>query len=64
MAFYAGVMFDMALEIAQHDASFEDMACKFLEHFMRIVEAINNLGGEDDPGLWDKKDGFYYDYLR
>ena len=67
MAFYAGIMLDMALEIAQHDTAFQDMAAKFLEHFMMIVEAINNLGvggGDEDPGLWDEKDGFYYDHLR
>lgn len=66
MAFYAGIMLDMAIEIAQHDSAFQDMAAKFLEHFMMIVEAINNLGvgGDEDPGLWNEKDGFYYDYLR
>ena len=66
MAFYAAIMLDIALEIARHDSSYEDMACKYLEHMLRIVEAINNLGQrwDEDPGLWDETDGFYYDHLR
>ena len=36
------------------------MASKFFEHFVEIVDAINTLGGQ---GLWDNKDGFYYDQI-
>src|SRR5262249_57265211 len=32
---------------------------KLCEHFVAIVDAINAMGG----GLWDEKDGFYYDHL-
>ena len=37
------------------------MASKFLDHFVRITDAINTLDGH---GLWDEEDGLYYDYLR
>jgi hypothetical protein len=61
MAFYASTMLAMALEIAAHDPSYEDVASKFFEHFVGIVDAMNGLGG---TGLWDEQDGFYYDQLH
>jgi len=60
MAFYCGTMLSMALELAVGDPAYEDIASKFFEHFVAITDAINNLGG---TGLWDEKDGFYYDQL-
>ncbi len=36
------------------------MASKFFEHFVRITDAMNHLGG---TGLWNEEDGFYYDHL-
>jgi hypothetical protein len=61
MAFYASTMLAIALEIAAHDRSYEDVASKFFEHFVGIVDAMNSFGG---GGLWDEEDGFYYDQLR
>ncbi|WP_395744106.1 MGH1-like glycoside hydrolase domain-containing protein [Prosthecobacter sp.] len=66
MAFYALTMLNMALELAQRpdgtvNTAYEDMASKFFEHFVEIVDAINTLG---DEGLWDEVDGFYYDELH
>jgi hypothetical protein len=40
---------------------YEDMASKFLEHFVQIADAMNRLGGS---GLWHDEDGFYYDQVR
>jgi hypothetical protein len=60
MAFYASTMLSMALELASHDPIYEDMASKFFEHFVGIVDAMNSFGG---TGLWDEADGFYYDQL-
>lgn len=61
MAFYCVQMLSIALELAQRDRVYEDMASKFFEHFVRITHAINDLGGS---GLWDETDGFYYDMLE
>lgn len=67
MAFYASTMLAMALELARDDSTgkihsaYEDMASKFLEHFVQIADAMNNLGG---TGLWNEADGFYYDQLE
>jgi len=60
MAFYCATMLSIALEIAHHDASYEDVASKFFEHFVSITHAINTLGG---TGLWNDQDGFYYDQI-
>jgi hypothetical protein len=60
MAFYCSTMLAIALELAGTNAAYEDIASKFFEHFISIVDATNTLGGN---GLWDEKDGFYYDQL-
>jgi len=61
MAFYCLTMLSIALELAQENSVYEDLASKFFEHFVRIADAMNNLGG---TGLWDPTDGFYYDQLK
>jgi hypothetical protein len=61
MAFYCGTLLSMALELSLENAATEDMATKFFEHFLSIVNAMNNLGGS---GLWDEADGFYYDQIH
>jgi hypothetical protein len=60
MAFYSATMLSMALELAEGDPAYEDVASKFFEHFVGIVDAMNHFGGS---GLWDEQDGFYYDQL-
>jgi len=60
MAFYCATMLSMALELAREEPAYEDMASKFFEHFVRIADATNSVGGS---GLWDEEDGFYYDRL-
>ncbi|MGE3775879.1 MAG: glucosidase, partial [Pirellulaceae bacterium] len=61
MAFYCATMLSMALELAQEDPTYEDIASKFFEHFVHIADAMNCLGG---VGLWNEADGFYYDQLK
>ena len=58
MAFYCVTMLAMSLELALHNPAYEDIASKFLEHFVTIADAMNNFRG---TGLWDEADGFYYD---
>jgi len=60
MAFYCTTMLAIALELAREDPAYEDVASKFFEHFVAISEAMNTHGGS---GLWDERDGFYYDHL-
>jgi hypothetical protein len=61
MAFYCATMLAMALELAEENPAYEDVASKFFEHFVAIADATNTLGG---TGLWDERDGFYYDRLH
>jgi hypothetical protein len=62
MAMYCLNLLRMALELALYDPAYEDIASKFLEHFLYIAGAINGVG-EDKLGLWDATDEFYYDQL-
>jgi len=61
MAVYALDMMQIALELAQHNAAYEDIASKFFEHFIYISHALNDT--TEGLGLWDQDDGFYYDRL-
>jgi hypothetical protein len=61
MAFYCVTLLSMALELACEDEVYQDIASKFFEHFVSIVDAMNSFGGS---GLWNEEDGFYYDSLR
>ena len=63
MAMYCLDMLSMAIELAQEDRAYEDVASKFFEHFVYISQAMNDMGGQG-LGLWDDKDGFYYDALH
>jgi hypothetical protein len=61
MAMYCLTMLRIAMELTPHDPSYEDIASKFFEHFLFIAAAVNR---DDDGGLWDNTDGFYYDWLK
>jgi hypothetical protein len=61
MAAYALNMLRMALELAMHNRTYEDIGTKFFEHFLLIAQAMTRIDGEH--GLWDEQDQFYYDVL-
>jgi hypothetical protein len=61
VSMFAQNMAEIAVELASHDPAYEDMALKFVEHFLWIARAMNQTGPE---GMWDEEDGFYYDVLR
>jgi hypothetical protein len=71
MAMYSLNLMAIALELAEEDSSYEDVASKFWEHFLYIARAMNHLradgeGAEGEGGitLWDEEDGFFYDVLH
>jgi hypothetical protein len=45
MGFYCATLLSMALELAPVSRAYEDMASKLFEHFVRIADAVNELGG-------------------
>ena len=62
MAMYCLNMLRIAVELAQEDDAYQDIAIKFFQHFLTIGGAMTNLGGEG-LSLWDDADNFFYDWL-
>jgi Glycosyl hydrolase family 63 C-terminal domain len=63
MAFYCQSMLEMALILCEYDPMYEDIAFKFVQHFMWIAYAMDRIGEHHDE-MWDEPDGFFYDLLR
>ena len=63
MAFYCQTMLEIALILVDYDPVYEEMAYRFLEHFVWIAYAMDRIGAHRDE-LWDEQDGFFYDVLR
>jgi hypothetical protein len=63
MAMFALNMMRIALELAQEDHVFEDIASKFFEHFLYIARALTDIG-ERGVGLWSESDQFFHDVLN
>ena len=63
MAFYCLCMLEIALILTEYDSMYEDIAFRFLEHFVWITFAMDRLGENHDE-MWDTADGFFYDLLH
>ncbi len=63
MAFYCQCMLEIALLLTEYDPVYEEIAFKFVQHFMWITYAMDRIGEHRDE-MWDEKDGFFYDLLR
>jgi Glycosyl hydrolase family 63 C-terminal domain len=63
MAMYSLNMLRISLELAVIKPVYQHTATKFLEHFLFIAGALNNIGSTNVP-LWDDEDNFYYDILH
>jgi hypothetical protein len=63
MAFYCQCMLEIALILSDFDKMYEEVAFKFVQHFMWIAYAMDRLGEHRDE-MWDEEDGFFYDVLR
>jgi len=59
MSLFCQNMLEMAIELTHFDPIYDDLAAKFLDHFLWIAYAINCK-----HSMWDEEDGFYYDMLR
>jgi hypothetical protein len=58
MGMFATFMLEMALEIAQFDHTYQDVALKYFEQYTLIAESLNT------NGLWDEEQNFFYDVLK
>ncbi len=63
MAMFCLDMLAIALELSLENAVYEELACKFFEHFVYIAAAMDRIGHNEDE-LWDEEDGFFYDVLK
>nr|HEV7955186.1 hypothetical protein [Candidatus Acidoferrales bacterium] len=63
MAMYTLNLLAIALELAQEDPCYEDVASKFWEHFIYIANAMSHRA-DGRIGLWHEEDGFFYDVLK
>ena len=63
MAMYSLNLMRISLELSKTNPVYQDMATKFLEHFLFIAGAMANIGGEG-INLWDEEDEFFYDVLH
>jgi len=63
MAFYCQNMFEIALILSDSDPMYEEMAYRFLEHFLWITYAMDRIGKHHDE-MWDSQEGFFYDLLH
>ncbi len=61
MAMYCLNLLTIAIELSKENPSYEDIASKFFEHFLRIARAMNRMGEKES--LWNEEDGFFYDSL-
>jgi hypothetical protein len=63
MAFYCQCMLEIALVLTDYDSIYEEVAFRFLEHFLWITYAMDRIGENQDE-MWDSGDGFFYDLLH
>ena len=63
MAFYCQNMLEIALILTDYDTVYEDIAFRFLEHFLWITYAMDRIGDNRDE-MWDPNEGFFYDLLH
>ena len=63
MAMYTLNLWAIAMELANEDPTYQDIATKFWEHFLYIARAMSDRG-DQSLCLWDDADGFFYDVIH
>jgi len=56
-------MLEMAIILTEYDPMYEEIAFKFVQHFMWIAYAMDPRGQHPDD-MWDEQEGFFYDLRR
>lgn len=63
MAMFSLNLLRISLDLCEFNKVYQYTATKFLEHFLYIAGAMNNISGEN-ISLWDDEDNFFYDVLH
>ncbi len=63
MAMFSLNMLRISLDLCEFNKVYQFSATKFLEHFLYIAGAMNNIS-KDAISLWDEEDQFFYDVLH
>jgi len=63
MAMYCIYLLAGTLELARNDPAYEELATKYIYHFMYIAAAMEGIREGQTP-LWDDEDKFFYDVLH
>lgn len=63
MAMFCLNMLRISLDLCEFNRVYQYTATKFLEHFLYIAGAMNNISGEN-ISLWNEEDQFFYDVLH
>ncbi|WP_214457542.1 glucosidase [Flavihumibacter fluvii] len=62
MALFSQNMIEMGTQLAMENPAYIDITKKFFEHFLLISSSM--IRPDEDGGMWDEADGFFYDVLR
>jgi len=62
MALYCQNMLEIGAELAVANPAYVNLTLKFLDHFLLIASGMIRPG--EEGGMWDERDGFFYDVLR
>ena len=61
VAMFCQNMLEITVALARQDSNYQDLANKYVDHFLWIARAMHQAGPD---GMWDEEDGYYYDVLR
>ena len=62
MGLFCLKMLRMSMELAREDPAWDEVATKFLVHFLSIAQAMDDIG-RGHARLWDEEDDFFHDIL-
>jgi hypothetical protein len=63
MAMFSLNMLRISLDLCEFNKSYQYTAIKFLEHFLYIAGAMNNISGEN-ISLWNDEENFFFDVFH
>lgn len=63
MAMFSLNMLRISLDLCEFNKTYQYSSIKFLEHFLNIAGAMNNISGES-ISLWDDEEQFFFDLFH